>query len=182
MHIHICIAYQQSSLYSEFCWILTYLESTRILCLWSIQNSICTWDAQEWCQTCILCISPLLMHMLQHPIRPPLQKINPKIKLLRISWWQEESINQTWGSSAGSVFLHSSHAKKLALSNTTWISKDQVKVLVYITGWVPAGFPLGGIGFITSVCSLPWLFSPGTEDSVFTFLVLLPHVTWCQKV
>ena len=74
-------------------WLRAALNSHKswvFWCSWGITNTTCEWGGKE--QTLALGISTLLSHMLHCPTRLYFQNIISKIKLLRISRWQEQSI------------------------------------------------------------------------------------------
>lgn len=109
------------------------------------------------------------MHILHYPIIHPLQKTSSKIKLLTISWCQQQSINQTQDPSELGV-LWAYTFLMLVLSDTFWSSvKNRWKywLLQRVQHCLAT---LGGIVLIHSLSSFPCLFGLGTEDSVVTLL------------
>ena len=73
-------------------WIRMLCGPPGILCSWSIAKTVTGMQLLKW-WTHIFCVHPPLMSMLWCPTGLHLKYTSSKIKLLRISRWQQQSIN-----------------------------------------------------------------------------------------
>lgn len=79
------------SVLTQSCWTCPHHGSTKILCLWGLTNTVSEWGGKKW-QTCIQCISSQLECMLHCLMESHWPNTSSKIKRLRISRWQKQSI------------------------------------------------------------------------------------------